>query len=64
MKMTFWQEHKTLRMILMLVFFIGGLVMLYQGWAMTGELKGLGIELLGVASVLFTLWLYNKPYVG
>ena len=64
MKMTFWQEHKTLRMILMLVSFVGGLVMLYKGWAMTGDLVGLGIELLGVVAVLFTLWLYNKPYVG
>ncbi len=62
MKNTFWQEHKSLRMILMLVSFVLGMVMLYQGWAMTGELKGLGIELLGVVFVLLTLWLYNKPY--
>ncbi len=58
----FWKEHKSLRTILMLVSFVVGLVLLYQGWSMTGQLKGLGIELLGVALVLVTLWLYNKPY--
>ena len=62
MKNTFWQEHKTLRMVLMLLSFVGGIYTLYTGWAMTGELKGLGIELVGVALVLFTLWLYNKPF--
>ncbi len=64
MKNNFWQEHKALRMILMLVTFVGGLALLYYGWSLTGELKGLGIELLGVVSVLFTLWLYNKPFAG
>ena len=64
MKNNFWQEHKTLRMILMLVTFVGGLGLLYYGWSLTGELKGLGIELLGVVGVLATLWLYNKPYAG
>ncbi len=62
MKNTFWQEHKKLRMILMLVSFVLGAVLLYTGWSMTGDLKGLGIEMIGVVLVLITLWLYNKPY--
>ncbi len=62
MKNTFWQEHKQLRMILMLVTFVLGAVLLFVGWSMTGDLKGLGIELIGVVLILVTLWLYNKPY--
>lgn len=58
----FWSEHQALRMILMLVTFVVGLVLLYVGWSMTGQLAGLGIELFGVALILTTLWLYNRPY--
>ena len=60
--MKFWKEHTRLRMSLMAVFFIVGMVLLIYGWTLTGKLKGLAIMLGGVAALLFTLWLYNKPY--
>lgn len=60
--MKFWQEHKTLRALLMLVTLVAGLVLLVHGWGMTGKLAGLGLMLLGVALVLCTLWLYNQPF--
>ena len=49
-------------MSLMALFFIVGMVLLIYGWTLTGKLKGLAIMLGGVAALLFTLWLYNKPY--
>lgn len=60
--MKFWKEHRELRMILMLVTFIAGIVLLFIGWKMTGQLKGLGIMLLGVAFLLATLYFYNTRF--
>ena len=60
--MQFWKEHTALRMILMLVTFVLGLFLLICGWKQTGQLGGLGLMLLGVALLLVTLALYNKPF--
>ena len=60
--MRFWKEHTTLRTVLMLVSFVLGLFLLIYGWRLTGQLKGLGLMLAGVALVLATLALYNKPF--
>ena len=60
--MRFWKEHTTLRTVLMLVSFVLGLFLLIYGWRLTGQLKGLGVMLAGVALVLATLALYNKPF--
>ena len=49
-------------MILMLVTFVLGLFLLICGWKQTGQLGGLGLMLLGVALLLVTLALYNKPF--
>ncbi len=46
----------------MLVSFVLGLFLLIYGWRLTGQLKGLGLMLAGVALVLATLALYNKPF--
>ena len=46
----------------MLVSFVLGLFLLIYGWRLTGQLKGLGVMLAGVALVLATLALYNKPF--
>lgn len=60
--MKFWKEHTTLRVILMLVFFVLAMVLLITGWRMTGQLKGLGIMLVGVALLLAVLAIYNAAY--
>ncbi len=46
----------------MLAAFIGGFALLICGWKQTGQLGGLGLMLLGVALLLGTLALYNKPF--
>lgn len=60
--MKFWKEHTTLRILLMLVLFVLAMVLLFAGWKMTGQLKGLGIMLVGVALLLAVLAIYNAPY--
>ncbi|MCI9505544.1 MAG: hypothetical protein HFF62_02990 [Oscillospiraceae bacterium] len=60
--MNFWKEHTALRAVLMLAAFIGGFALLICGWKQTGQLGGLGLMLLGVALLLGTLALYNKPF--
>ena len=62
--MNFWKEHTTLRGILILLFFVLGMVLTVVGWKMTGQLKGLGIMLAGIVCLLTALFVYNKPYQG
>ena len=49
-------------MTLMIVTFLVGIVLLFAGWKMTGQLKGLGIMLVGVAFLLATLYFYNTRF--
>ena len=60
--MKFWKEHTALRLTLMLITFVLGLFLLIYGWEQTGQLGGLGLMLAGVALLLVTLALYNKPF--
>jgi multisubunit Na+/H+ antiporter MnhB subunit len=60
--MQFWKEHAALRLVLMLVTFVLGIFLLIYGWKQTGQLGGLGLMLVGVALLLVTLALYNKPF--
>lgn len=60
--MKFWKEHPTLRVVMMLVLFVLAMVLLIAGWKMTGQLKGLGIMLVGVALLLVVLAIYNATY--
>ena len=60
--MKFWKEHTALRMVLMLVTFAAGIFLRIYGWKQTGQLVGLGLMLVGVALLLGTLALYNKPF--
>ena len=62
--MNFLKEHVGLRMALIVAFFVLGIVLTIAGWKMTGQLKGLGIMLLGVVFLLAALFVYNKPYSG
>ena len=59
---TFWKNHPTLRMVLMLVLFVLAVVLVVSGWKMTGQLAGLGIMLVGVALLLAVLAIYNATY--
>ena len=60
--MNFWKEHTTLRGILILLFFVVGMVLTIAGWRMTGELAGLGLMLVGIVLLLTALFVYNAPY--
>ena len=60
--MNFWKEHITLRGILILLFFVIGMVLTIAGWKMTGKLEGLGLMLVGIILLLTALFVYNAPY--
>jgi len=60
--MNFWKEHTTLRGILILLFFVLGIVLTLAGWKMTGQLKGLIIMLVGIVFLLTALFVYNAAY--
>lgn len=62
--MKFWKEHVGLRALLIVVFFVLGMALTVIGWNMTGQLRGLGIMLLGIICLLTALFVYNKPYSG
>ena len=60
--MNFWKEHTTLRGLLIVLFFVVGMVLTIAGWKMTGKLKGLGLMLVGIILLLTALFVYNAPY--
>ena len=60
--MNFWKEHATLRGILILLFFVAGMILTVAGWKMTGKLEGLGIMCVGIVFLLTALFVYNAPY--
>ena len=60
--MNFWKEHTTLRGVLILLFFVVGMVLTIAGWKMTGKLEGLGLMLVGIILLLTALFLYNALY--
>ena len=60
--MNFWKEHTTLRGLLIVLFFVIGMVLTVAGWKMTGKLEGLGLMLAGVILLLTALFVYNAPY--
>lgn len=35
--MEFWKEHVKARVVLIALFFIGGLILVFAGWKMTGK---------------------------
>jgi hypothetical protein len=60
--MNFWKNHAVLRALLMLVFFVAGMVLTIIGWGMTGKLLGLGLMILGIIFLLTALFVYNARY--
>ena len=60
--MNFWKDHAALRFVLITLFAVIGLVLTIVGWKMTGQLKGLGIMIVGVICLLTALFVYNAAY--
>ena len=60
--MNFWKNHTTLRGVLIVLFFVIGMVLTVSGWKMTGKLVGLGIMLVGIVFLLAALFVYNALY--
>ena len=60
--MNFWKNHATLRSVLIVLFFVVGMVLTLAGWKMTGKLEGLGLMLVGIVLLLTALFLYNARY--
>ena len=60
--MNFWKNHATLRGVLIVLFFVVGLVLTIVGWKMTGKLEGLGLMLVGIVLLLTALFVYNAAY--
>ena len=60
--MNFWKNHTTLRAVLIVVFFVLGMVLTVVGWKMTGKLEGLGLMLVGIVFLLTALFVYNAAY--
>ncbi len=60
----FWKEHSALRVAIIALTFILGIFLIVYGWKMTGELKGLGLMVVGLALLLVSLFVYNRPYEG
>ena len=60
--MNFWKNHATLRAVLIVFFFVVGMVLTIAGWKMTGKLEGLGLMLVGIVLLLTALFVYNAPY--
>ena len=62
--MNFWKEHTSLRALFIAAFFFAGLALVIYGWTLTGQMKGLGLMILGVILLLAALMVYNKPFEG
>ncbi|MBQ1186828.1 MAG: hypothetical protein IIX54_03975 [Clostridia bacterium] len=57
----FYKESR-LRSVLIAVLFALGLAFVYLGWTIKGQMIGLLTMLLGVASLISSIFVYNKPY--
>jgi hypothetical protein len=60
--MKYITEHPILRMLLILLFFLSGIILVITGWKKTGELEGLIQMVVGVGGLLLALAVYNYPY--
>lgn len=57
-----FRADSKLRIVLMLLSFLGGISLVFLGWTFTGEMLGLIIMLTGVVLLLLALLFYNYPY--
>ena len=51
-----------LRSVLIVLFFVVGMVLTIAGWKMTGKLEGLELMLVDIILLLTALFVYNAPY--
>ncbi len=58
----FLKENTALRITLIALTFLLGMYLVIKGWNMTGQLNGLWTMLGGVASLIVSLFIYNKPF--
>lgn len=57
-----FKTDSKLRIILILFCFLGGLLLVFFGWTLTGKISGLLIMFTGVILLLLALLFYNYPY--
>ncbi|MBQ5911334.1 MAG: hypothetical protein IIW94_04935 [Clostridia bacterium] len=57
----FYKESR-LRAIIIAALFALGLAFVYIGWTLKGQMTGLLLMLLGVALLITSIFVYNKPY--
>ena len=62
--MKFWKDHAALRIVLMVLFFVGGLALVLYGWSLTGQMTGLILMLVGIILMLTTLLIYNQRFAS
>ena len=60
--MKFINENPILRVVSILICFLGGFVLVFTGWKQTGELGGLIQMIIGVGVLLIAIAIYNYPY--
>ncbi|MCI5825512.1 MAG: hypothetical protein MR006_02470 [Arcanobacterium sp.] len=56
------KNHTPMRMALIAIFFVVGLALVIGGWALSGVMAGLLIQLLGTVLLLTALFVYNAAY--
>ena len=57
-----FNQDSRLRAIFIAAFFTLGITLVYFGWSIKGEMSGLVTMLFGVALLLTSIFVYNKPY--
>lgn len=60
--MKFINDNPILRVVSILICFLGGFILVFTGWKQTGELGGLIQMFIGVGVLLIALAIYNHPY--
>ena len=62
--MEFGKELGGVRALFIAECVLAGLALVISGWTLTGQMKGLGLMVLGVILLLAALLVYNKPFEG
>lgn len=57
-----FKKESRLRALFIAAFFTLGIALVYFGWTLKGQMTGLITMLFGVALLLTSVFVYNKPY--
>ena len=60
--MNFINQNPVLRVLSILLCFLGGIALVLTGWMKTGEIEGLIQMIIGVGVLLVALAIYNHPF--